>query len=243
MKAARFVILSALLATFLAGCSSTSTVERADRSTLPYEVRVRPVDEARITSDGFEARFIFDVISPHDLQRNSLVQELRQTMTLEYANGSTRKRGITLVEAFRLRLVNVDSLGRHHYQIYVGQSDRHAMRGMEELPRDVVSVMIDREVFAYVANVDGADFTPGGFAQLPHNEDRTVVSRVPDKFNRDYQSDHDTRGWVMHSGDSLGLTYRIQYSLKRTDDGGMNFVVDRTRGFGVVEPPSVIQTD
>ncbi|MCA8915790.1 MAG: hypothetical protein KDB90_10300 [Planctomycetes bacterium] len=231
---------SVLIALLLGACSAPQTVERQERISPPYQVMVRALGPASVSDDGFDARFEFEVVSPLDLHRNSLVQELKQTITFEYEDGSTRERQLTLVEAFRLRLEYVDAARQYHYRIYAGQSDRHSMRGMNDLPDDVTAVRISRRVFAYVANVVGADFTDAGFAHLPRNEDGTVVSEIPEKFNSNYQSKHVTRGSVANSGDSLGLTYRINYRLVRNSGDGPQFVVDRGGGYGVVEAPAVV---
>ncbi|MCB9932058.1 MAG: hypothetical protein H6841_01410 [Planctomycetes bacterium] len=229
------------LTLLFAACSSPQqVVEREERESPPYEVIVRSLGPAVVSKDGFDTRFEFEVISPIDLRRNSLVQELRQVITFEYDNGTTRQRELTLVEAFRLRLAYVDGSQRYHYWILPGQSDRHSMRGMNELPEEVVAVHIQRNVFAYVADVSGADFTDAGFAHLPRNQDGNVVSRIPERFNEEYQRKHDTRGMVLNSGDSLGMNYRISYRLVRT--GGLNpqFVVDHGGGFGMLEAPPVV---
>jgi hypothetical protein len=230
-----------VLVLLAAGCSMQQTaIERKQRESLPYEVTVSAAGPAEVSKDGFDARFEFEVISQFDLQRDSLVQELNQTMTFEYEDGTTRERKLSLVEAFRLRFSHVDANRRHHYRIYAGQSDRHSMRGMNDLPDDVVAVRLEREVFAYVADVDGADFTPAGFAHLPQNEDGNVVSDIPDHFNEGYQRRHKMEGMVRNSGDSLGLVYRIQFRLVRTGDDSPQFVVDRSSGSGSVEMPSVV---
>lgn len=231
----------ALLALLAGACSSPQPLtEREERSSPPYEVIVRSLGPARVSDDGFDARFEFEVISPIDLQRNSLVQELRQTITFEYDDGSTRKRELTLVEAFRLRFAYMDGARRHHYRIWAGQSDRHSMSGMDSLPEEVVAVHIRREVFAYVADVSGADFTDAGFAHLPRNQDGSLVSRIPERFNEHYQRNHATTGRVLNSGDSLGLTYRIDYRLLRSGGANPHFMVDRGGGFGRVEAPPVL---
>jgi hypothetical protein len=231
----------ALLALLAGACASPQTVvEREVRPSPPYEVIVRSLGPAQVSDDGFDARFEFEVISPFDLQRNSLVQELRQTITFEYDNGSTRRRELSLVEAFRLRPAYVDGARRYHYRIWAGQSDRHSMRGMNDLPEEVVAVRIQREVFAYVADVSGADFTAAGFAHLPRNQDGSVVSRIPERFNEHYQQNHVMRGMVLNSGDSMGLTYRIDYRLIRTGGQNPHFVVDHSSGLGRVEAPPVL---
>jgi hypothetical protein len=229
-----------VLVLVVAACSSTQTIERKQRESLPYEVLVRAAGPAEVSKDGFDARFEFEVVSEYELPRNSLVQELKQTITFEYDDGSTRQRELSLVEAFRLRFSHIDGARRYHYRIYEGQSDRHSMRGMDELPDDIVAVRLERDVFAYVADVDGADFTPAGFAHLPCNEDGNVVSDIPDRFNEGYQRNHVMQGWVRNSGDSLGLVYRIQFRLVRNGDVGPEFIVDRASGHGEVEMPSVL---
>lgn len=242
MKLRPFPLLIALvIGLAVAACSSSQPqVERQQRSVTPYEVSVVPLGPARVSRDGFEARFEFEVTSPLDLHRNSLVQELRQTVTLIYKNGERRKRDLTLVEAFRLRPIGRDAIGHYHYRIYAGQSDRHSMRGLDELSADVTAVEIDREVFAYVANVMEADFTPAGFAHLPENEDGSLVSDIPERFNEKYQSTHEMKGWVRNSGDSRGLTYRIKYRLVRDSANNPRFDVDRGSGFGEVQAPAVV---
>ena len=230
-----------VLVLLAAGCSMQQTaIERKQRESLPYEVTVSAAGPAEVSKDGFDARFEFEVVSQVDLQRNSLVQELKQTITFEYDDGSTRERRLSLVEAFRLRASHVDVDGRHHYRIYAGQSDRHSMRGMNDLPEEVVAVRLEREVFAYVADVNGADFTPAGFAHLPQNEDGNVVSDIPEQFNEGYQRRHNMRGEIRNSGDATGLVYRIEFRLVRTGDESPKFVVDRSSGSGSVEMPSVL---
>ena len=230
----------ALIALLVGACSAPQKVERVERASPPYQVTVRALGPARVSNDGFDARFEFEVMSPLDLQRNALVQELRQRIIFEYEDGSTRTRELSLVEAFRLRLAYVDGNDAYHYRIYAGQSDRHSMSGMSDLPEDVVAVRIERNVFAYVANVAGTDFTKAGFAHLPRNEDGTVVSEIPERFNANYQLKHSMQGRVLNSGDSLGLKYRIRYRLVRESDDNPHFVVDRGGGYGVVEAPNVV---
>jgi hypothetical protein len=229
-----------LIALLVGACSAPQAIERVERASPPYHVVVRPLGTARVSDDGFDAHFEFEVVSPVDLQRNSLVQELKQVVTFEYEDGSTRERRLSLVEAFRLRHTYVDGNKQYHYRIYAGQSDRHSMRGMNSLSEKVIAVRIQREVFAYVANVMDADFTVHGFAHLPENEDGNVVSEIPARFNEKYQAKHATRGWIANSGDSLGLTYRISYRLVRTGDDAAHFVVDRGGGYGAVESPAVV---
>lgn len=234
------LLLAAVIALAVAGCSSQQVVERQVRPTQPYTIHVKPLGPARVSADGFETRLEFEVASPLNLQRNSLVQELHQKFTLKYANGRTKVRTLTLVEAFRLQFSHRDPAGRYHYRIATGQSDRHAMRGINDLPPDVVAVRIDRTVFAYVADVAGADFTPAGFAHLPRNEDGNVVSNIPSRFNEQYQQNHEMRGYVHNSGDSMGLTYNMSYRLVRNDRRTPQFSVYHGGGWGVVEAPRIV---
>ncbi|MBX3459470.1 MAG: hypothetical protein KF696_05790 [Planctomycetes bacterium] len=233
-------ILSLALLLALAGCSSTQAPERQVRPSPPHTIHVTPFGHAVATSDGFSARIEIEVVSFLNLERNALVQELEQEVVLERANGATSRRSFTLVEAFRLERTYVDFAGRNHYRLQLGQRDHHSITGLDDLPADVVGVTINRRVFAYVANVYGADFTDSGFAHLPRNQDGDVVSEPPRNFNQRYQDSHETRGWVQDAGDSLGLTYRMRYHFVRTPSGSPGFVLDRAGGLGYVESPTVI---
>ncbi|MBZ0137509.1 MAG: hypothetical protein K8I27_14170 [Planctomycetes bacterium] len=235
------LLFAVVMAIGVAACSSPQVIARQVRESQPYEIRVKPLGVARVSKDGFDSRFEFEVVSLLDLNRNSLVQELYQKFILEYRDGSTRERTLTLVEAFRLRFSHRDAAGRYHYRIWTGQSDRHSMRGIDDLSRDVVAVTIERTVFAYVANVAGAHFTPAGFAHLPKNEDGSVVSNVPSRFNENYQQNYETRGLVRNSGDSLGLTYEIRYRLVRESERSPQFSVLRGGGWGVVQSPVIVR--
>jgi hypothetical protein len=187
-----------LLLGLLPGCALFSVgadtePARVVQTSEPYQVHVRALGPARVSDDGFEARFDFHVFSPFDLQRNALVQELRQTMTLTHDDGRVETRTLSLVEAFKLELVGADDNGMRHYSLLPGQRDRHAAAGLKGLPASVSRIEIRREVFAYVANVNGADFSPAGFAHLPTSEDGAVQSRVGREFNHSYQQAHETR--------------------------------------------------
>lgn len=232
--------LPILLLAALAGCSSAPVIERQARPTPPYSISVRPSGYAVASSDGFSARIEIEVVSFLNLERNALVQELTQEVVLERADGSTSRRTFTLVEAFKLERTFVDFSGRNHYRLQLGQQDHHSTSGLNDLPDDVVGVSIDRRVFAYVANVFGADFTDTGFAHLPRNQDGNVISQPPPNFNQRYQLNHETRGWVQDAADSLGMTYRMRYHLVRTGSGSPQFVLDHDGGMGYVEAPTVI---
>ena len=235
------LLLAIVMTMAVAACSSPQVIERQARPSQPYAITVKPLGAAKVSPDGFDARFEFEVVSALDLKRNSLVQELKQKFILEYADGSTSERTLTLVEAFRLRFSHRDAAGRYHYRILTGQSDRHSMRGVNDLPRNVVAVTIDRSVFAYVANVYNADFTPAGFAHLPENEDGNVVSDIPARFNEDYQNRYEMQGEVRGSGDSRGLTYKMRYKLVRNSERSPQFSVFHGGGWGVVQSPVIVQ--
>ncbi len=238
------LILILLLFGLLPGCALFSVGADAPQVRLvqtsePYQVHVRPIGPARVSEDGFEARFDFHVFSPFDLQRNALVQELRQTMTLTHADGKVETRRLSLVEAFKLQLLAVDDNGMRHYALLPGQRDRHAAAGLKGLPASVERIEIRREVFAYVANVAGADFSPAGFAHLPTSEDGAVKSSVGRDFNQRYQQAHQTRGRVVQSATAWGMTYRMSYLLRRGGPGLPQFIVDHGRGVGAVQAPVV----
>ncbi len=223
------VLLALALLLPLASCASTPaeiTQAREARPSPPYEIIMKPVGAAQADPDGFETRFEFEVRSPLELSRNSLVQELRQEVILERADGTELRRAFTLVEAFRLQYAWTDANGLRHYRMNPGVSDRHAMVGFDQLPPEVVGIRLTRTMFIYVANVREADFTDFGFAHLPRNEDGTVVTNAPRKFNARYQARHETRGNVMHSGDALGLEYTIHFHDKRNDGRDPSFRVE-----------------
>jgi hypothetical protein len=231
-------LVPVILLALAAGCSAPQ-VERQHRESPPYTISVLSRGPATVTSDGFSARLAFEVVSQLDLQRNSLVQELTQEVVLEYRNGSTSRRSFNLVEAFRLRPGFKDAMGMNHYRLEPGQNDHHSLKGLDKLGRDVVGVTVNRRVFAYVANVYGADFTDFGFAHLPQNQDGSVVTEAPPTFNETYQTEHATRGRIVDAADSLGLVYRISYHLSR-EGGSPKFVLDRDTGAGDVQRPAVI---
>ncbi|MBE7491102.1 MAG: hypothetical protein HS108_05015 [Planctomycetes bacterium] len=236
----RFALLIAPLV-LAAGCATAPAPfpARSPQGAEPYQITVRALGPAVVTPDGFEARFEFHVVSPLDLRRNALVQELRQVTTLTLADGRTRTRELSLVEAFRLHLWRIDDNGLYHYGLPPGMRDRHAMAGMLDYPPEVVQIRIERQVFAYVANVAGADFSAGGFAHLPENEDGSTISRVGPNFNADHQAAHETRGRVWHSGTATGVVYRMAWNLRREAQGSPTFFVDHGGGSGAVVPPEV----
>lgn len=242
MRSSALVVL-ALLA--LPGCAlfqrdPADPPARQIQPSAPYAITVRPLGPATVTDDGFEARFDFHITSPYDLSRTSMVQELHQTTTVTYLDGRVRKRELSLVEAFQLRLWFIEPNGTHHYGLMPGQRDRHAMAGLTGYGADVEKIRIERRVYAYVANVAGADFSDHGFAHLPLNEDGTVVSRVGKGFNAGYQERHETRGRVWHSANAYGVVYRMGYDLRRGSPGMPTFFVDYGGGAGVVVSPEVI---
>lgn len=209
-----------LLALALAGCAlfqapSGPPEDRVLQHSEPYTIAVRSLGASSVTPDGFEARYRFDIISPYDLQRNSLVQELYQTTTLTFADGSISTRRLSLVEAFSLTRRGADTRGNYRYSLMPGQRDRHSVTGLRELGPDVVKVHVERKVFAYVANVHDADFSDGGFAHLPGSEDGLVVSRIGPDFNAEHQRKHKTQGRISDSATAHGLTYGMTYTHMR----------------------------
>lgn len=237
MRIKTFILVAAGL---LSACATFPPTESAghDRQGLPYDITVRPLGPANVSAEGFEARFDFLVTSPLDLERNALVQELRQVMTLTHADGSEDSRHLSLVEAFRLQLTAVNRQGMHEYGLMPGQRDRHTAT-LNDVPADVVLIRIERTVSAYVANVAGADFSELGFAHLPENEDGSLVSNVGRGFNADYQAAHETRGSVAQSAPAFGTSYRMLYTLRRGARGMTQFVVDYG-GAGSGSPAQVL---
>ncbi|MBX3473895.1 MAG: hypothetical protein KF754_05890 [Planctomycetes bacterium] len=236
------VVLLALLA--LPGCGLVSRAGHeavpVARASEPYHITVRAWGPATVTPDGFEARFDFHIVSPLDLRRNCMVQELQQEITLTRTDGQVRRRSLSLVEAFRLRLLNVDAQGMYHYGLAPGQRDRHSWAGLTEYGPEIAQVRLERRVFAYVANVADADFSDNGFAHLPRNEDGTLASTVGPNFNKAYQQRHETRGRVFYSANGLGVVYRMNYQLRRAAGENVRFFVDYGGGAGTVLAPEVV---
>lgn len=230
MSANRLILLLLLPIAACASAPEAALPERELRTSPPYQITLRPVGHPHASPDGFEHRFQFEVVSFLDLQRNSLVQELRQETILERKDGTEERRTFALVEAFRMHYVYTDAAGLRHYRMNTGVNDRHAMMGFESLPQHIVGVRVKRTMFIYIANVAEADFTHYGFAHLPHNEDGSVVTDAPAKFNAEYQEQYQTRGRIMHSADALGLRYTIHYAYKRNDGRHPSFRVEHGSG-------------
>lgn len=233
-----FFLLLLVSAILVAACASAPTAPQPRESPI-YAVEVRPLGPAMVSGDGFEVRVEFEVTSPWPLERNALVQELRQEIVLENLDGAKSVRRLSLVEAFRLRLDYVDAAGLRHYRLVEGQRDAHSLYGLEKLARNVASIEVRRSVFAYVANVADADFTPLGFAQLPRNEDGTLETDTGRCFNAEYQCAYETRGQVKQSADRAGLVYEIAYTLAPEGGERPRFVLQKRSGVGQVEPAIV----
>ncbi|MCC6574081.1 MAG: hypothetical protein IT462_09830 [Planctomycetes bacterium] len=204
-----------------------------------YQIEVVGAAPAEVTRDGFDAQFTFRVFALDELSQTCLVQELTQRAVYEFADGHEEVREFALVEAFKLRLADDGSVPRR-YELAPGQRDRHFLTGLSDLRPEVTGVRIDRKVFAYVANVNNADFTKRGFAQLPRNERGDVVTTVGRGFNASYQRSHQTRGEVISTNRLGGLVYRMTYHLLRFGDGPAQFTVDRGGGFGRVVKPEIL---
>ncbi|MCC6466418.1 MAG: hypothetical protein IT463_13850 [Planctomycetes bacterium] len=232
------VLLLVVSATLVAACASAPAAHQPRESPI-YAVEVRPLGPATVSGDGFEVRVEFEVTSPWPLERNALVQELRQEIAIEHLDGTVAVRRLSLVEAFQLRLDYVDGAGLRHYRLVAGQRDAHSLYGLQGLARNVARIEVKRSVFAYVANVADADFTPLGFAQLPRNEDGTLETDAGRCFNAEYQAAYETRGRVHQSADRAGLVYEIAYTL--APDGGERprFVLQKRSGVGHVAPALV----
>lgn len=69
-----------------------------------------------------------------------------------------------------------------------------------------------RRMTVYLAKVEGADWTSGGFCHLPQNIDGSVVTEIPDNFNQSYQDKRETRGSIVRRS-----AHEFTWSI--TDDG------------------------
>lgn len=204
-----------------------------------YFIDVMPTRPPILSNDGFDAGLSFTVIAERSLSQEYLVQELTQTMTFEYVYGGESSEAFTLVECFRLRYTGESRLGAR-YELERGQYDRHFYTGLSELGSDVTAVRIERTISAYVAHVEGADFTARGFAQLDRNERGDVVSNSPSRFNENYRKNHQTRGAPCRTNREGGVTYKLCYRVERMGLGKTEFELTRAKGSGRVFQPSTV---
>ncbi|MHC4841908.1 MAG: hypothetical protein ACYTDT_13300 [Planctomycetota bacterium] len=222
-------------AVLISACSTTQEKQPASRVQDPYYIRVIPISNPQVDRESFRIRLGFEIYSDVELKRKALVQEIRQVVTYERKNGRDSMRELQLVEAFKLRLLRVTEDNQYVYTLLRGQSDSHRMYDFWNDDKQVRSIRIKREVFAYVASVRGADFTDLGFAMLPENESGTMKTEVSHRFNQSYQAEHQTSGIVMDSEVHHGLAYRIQYRVTKDHKKAPHFRLDRAWGRGVVE--------
>ena len=204
-----------------------------------YYIDVFPSRPPVVSRDGFDAGLAFFVSSERPLHRAYLVQELHQTMIYEFVNGAESRDSFSLVECFQLREAGENMFGAL-YELEHGQFDRHFTTGLRDLGADVKAVRVERTVFAYVADVVGADFTRKGFAQLERNEEGSVITDSPSHFNAGYREKHQTRGYVRHTNREGGVTYRIEYRVARMGLGAAEFEITRANGQGRVFQPSLV---
>ncbi|CAG0955820.1 hypothetical protein GPROT1_00436 [Gammaproteobacteria bacterium] len=237
-----FVLLLSFAAVFLLGGCATSPFESPTPISVDdpkYFIDVLPTRPPVVSRDGFDAGLTFTVIAERPMFQEYLVQELTQTLIFEYRHGGEHTESFTLVECFHLRYTGETQLGAR-YELQRGQYDRHFYTGLSELSEDVVAVRLERTISAYVAHVEGADFTARGFAQLDSNESGDVVSNSPSRFNENYQKKHETRGQPKRSNRAGGVTYKLDYRLERMGLGKAEFELTRAKGSGRVFQPSLV---
>lgn len=71
----------------------------------------------------------------------------------------------------------------------------------------------ERYIFTYPAEVEGADKTEYGFAELPQNRDGSVRSNTdPKTFNLAYHRKHKRQGKIVSDRRDLGRWWRIIYN-------------------------------
>lgn len=229
------VMLFLMLASVMVACASPSARPQVNHNAGTYYIRVKPITPALISHSSFKVSLKFEVYSPIRLMQNALVQEIRQVVTYERKDGQDILYRLQLVEAFKLRATGITENGLFRYDIIEGQTDTHRMSGLWENDNSITAVRVNREVFAYVGSVYGADFTDLGFAMLPGNEAGDMKTAVSRHFNKTYQLTHEIRGGVKRSGDHLGVAYRLQYRVTKDDPKNPYFQLDRARGRGLVE--------
>ena len=229
-----------LVVGFSSGCAVAPNSQAAAGIDHPrYFIDVFPSRPPVVSRDGFDAGLSFFVTAERPLHQQFLVQELHQTMTYDYANGTESRDGFSLVECFKLREAGESMFGMR-YELEHGQFDRHFTTGLDDLGPDVKAVRVERVVFAYAADVVGADFTRRGFAQLERNEEGSVVTDSPIHFNADYRRKHETRGHACHTNREGGVTYKIEYRVARMGLGKADFEITRANGRGRVFQPSLV---
>lgn len=97
-----------------------------------------------------------------------------------------------------------------------GQRDTHSISGTVESHT--------RYVYTYPAEVIGADFTYRGFAEIPQNQDGTVVTNTdPASFNAKYNSNHDRRGRVVRDYREHGRWWSVTFD---SSDASFLFIMD-----------------
>ena len=225
---------------FSSGCAVAPSPQAAVETDHPrYFIDVFPSRPPVVSRDGFDAGLSFFITAERPLNQQYLVQELHQTLIYEYVNGSERRDSFSLVECFKLREAGESMFGRR-YELEHGQFDRHFTTGLRDLGADVKAVRVERTVFAYVADVVGADFTRKGFAQLERNEEGSVITNSPLHFNADYRNKHETRGYARHTNREGGVTYKIEYRVARMGLGKADFEITRANGKGRVFQPSLV---
>lgn len=69
-----------------------------------------------------------------------------------------------------------------------------------------------RRMFVYPGNVEGVDWTPRGFAQLPQNLDGTIKTSIGKGFNKKYQKKHETKGRITASDRTMGFWWTIEFN-------------------------------
>jgi hypothetical protein len=218
---AAVVVLLLSVATVAAGCAAGQDFSDSGSLSQPprYEILVLPLSDPEASSDGYELLLDFEIRAEGALPFRTIVQEIDQTTVYRHADGSSHPQHITLVEAFRLKSAGGGEHSRS-YGLEVFQRDRHFESGFADSGPEVVGISVRRTVRAYAALVEGADFTPLGFAHLPANRDGTLKTEVPASFNRRYQEAHSTRGKVVADGrDTTCATYEISYDWVRQAGG------------------------
>ena len=213
----------AVMIGLLGGCASFGpTGEAVPPETLPpYTLDILQMGEPSVSDDGYEVILRFEICADAPFPYRSLIQEIEQTATYEFADGKQSRENLTLVEAFRLdSWPNRTDAGKWIYALEPFQRDRHFEAGFAATQAEVAQIEVRRDVTIYPAVIENADFTFLGFAHLPGNREGSVKTIIPDNFNRRYQGSHQTQGKVVVDDRAQGSRhYHFVYTWKRKPDG------------------------
>lgn len=216
------ILLIALGGALISACSNAGYFpdppvppEQLPAYTLELELRGDPSwDE-----DGYDITFGFALTADAEFSYNSIIQEIVQETVYRRHDGKEVREHLTLVEAFQLTRVGIDRQDRVRYRLKPFQRDRHFERGYLSLGPLIASADVWRVVRYYPGYVEGADWTPLGFAHLEQNRDGSLISRIPDNFNERHQRRYVVSGKIVEDDRDNAKWYHLRYHWYREPEG------------------------